>query len=161
MIEKIIIDMLNINKNDTKRINHALKVYTYARTIAQIEEVEKNELQIIEISAILHDIGIKECERKYNACGGHLQQKEGPAIAKKILDKYKLDESIKTRILYLIAHHHTYKDINGIDYRILIEADFIVNIQEGNIGKKAFLIAKKKFFTTDASKEIAELAITK
>ena len=32
------------------------------------------------------------------------------------------------RVEYLVGHHHTYKDIDGLDYQILVEADFLVNI---------------------------------
>lgn len=34
------------------------------------------------------------------------------------------------RVAYLVGHHHTYTDIDGIDYQILIEADYIVNASE-------------------------------
>ena len=34
------------------------------------------------------------------------------------------------RVAYLVSHHHTYTDIDGIDYQILIEADYIVNASE-------------------------------
>ena len=65
-------------------------------------------------------------------------------------------EETKKRVLFLIAHHHTYTDIEGLDYRILIEADFIVNYAEGNFGKKAFTAAYNKYFKTDAGRQLAK-----
>lgn len=34
------------------------------------------------------------------------------------------------RIVYLVEHHHTFKDVDGIDYQILLEADFLTNAGE-------------------------------
>ena len=36
---------------------------------------------------------------------------------------------VTERVAYLIGHHHTYDKIEGMDYQILVEADFLVNIQ--------------------------------
>lgn len=37
---------------------------------------------------------------------------------------------------YLVGHHHTYKDIDGLDYQILVEADFLVNYFEDGLDKE-------------------------
>lgn len=68
-----------------------------------------------------------------------------------------MSELSKQRVLYLIAHHHTYNDIDGIDYRIIVEADFLVNSDEKNISTSAFASAYDKFFRTHAAKELAKL----
>ena len=47
------------------------------------------------------------------------------------------DDDISKRVQYLIAHHHTYDHVDGIDYQILIEADFLVNIMEDHLSKEA------------------------
>ena len=47
---------------------------------------------------------------------------------------------------YLIAHHHTYDNINEIDYQILVEADFLVNIMEDGLSKEAALKAYHSIF---------------
>lgn len=156
MIGEIINRMTQTNKHDTKRINHALKVYGIARSIACCENVSKQLMQTIEIAAILHDIAIRYCEDTYNSCSGKLQEKHGPKIAKEILDDFEISEDCKNRVLYLIAHHHTYNNIDGIDYRIIIEADFLVNYDEGNINKKAFLIAYNRYFKTSSAKTMAK-----
>lgn len=38
----------------------------------------------------------------------------------------RLKEDVE-RISWLAAHHHTYTDVDGLDHRILLEADYIVN----------------------------------
>ena len=159
MINNILLEMINYNALDNNRINHAIKVYAYSKAIAEKEKIEKKELYILELSAILHDIGIKECERKYNSTNGFLQQKEGPEIAAKIFNQFDIKEEDINRVLYIIAHHHTYEDVNGAAHQILLEADLIVNTQEGYITKYAFWNAVEKLFKTQSAKEIAQLAV--
>ncbi len=40
------------------------------------------------------------------------------------------DKELIARVCYLVGHHHTYTDIDGLDYQILVEADYIVNMYE-------------------------------
>ena len=57
---------------------------------------------------------------------------------------------------YLIAHHHTYDAIDGIDYQILVEADFLVNILEDGLSKEAALQAYQNIFKTESGKNICQ-----
>ena len=41
-----------------------------------------------------------------------------------------LPQDMIDRIVYLVDHHHTFKNIDGLDYQILLEADFLVNAGE-------------------------------
>lgn len=50
----------------------------------------KKNTNLLESAALLHDIGIKESERKYHSSAGHYQEIEGPAIAKCLLMPYDL-----------------------------------------------------------------------
>lgn len=94
------------------------------------------------------------CEEKYGDCNGKLQEKEGPEIAKKLLKKLGFAEDVSERVQYLIAHHHTYDNIDGMDYQILVEADFLVNIMEDNLSKEAALSAYNRIFKTACGKKI-------
>ena len=155
MIGKIIYEMIKINGRDTKRINHALKVLGIAKCIAEEEGLAPKELQTLETAAVLHDIGICYCEQTFGRCTGKMQEQYGPEIAKGILDRYDVEEALKKRVLFLIANHHTYSDISGQDYQILIEADFLVNLDEGDLNINAFKAAYDKYFKTQAGKRIA------
>ena len=53
-----------------------------------------------------------------------------------------------TVICYLIGHHHTYKDVDGADYQLLLEADFLVNAYEDALSPKAILAFREKVFRT-------------
>ena len=122
--------------------------------IAETENVDKNCQFIIEAAALTHDIGIHICEEKYGSCNGKLQEKEGPAIAEKLLGELGFDRNVSERVQYLIAHHHTYGNINEMDYQILVEADFLVNIMEDGLSKEAALKAYHSIFKTACGKMI-------
>lgn len=141
---------------DTRRINHALKVYSFASCIARSENLSEEELLIVDVSAILHDIGIKEAERKYNSCIGKYQEEEGPAVARTLLSEFGFNTDVLDRICFIIGNHHTYTKIDGIDFQILVEADFLVNIFEDEITMDAVKSIRKKYFSTQAGISILE-----
>ena len=128
MLNKLHLAMIELYSGDAKRIQHFCKVHSYAKLIAETENVDRKCLFILEAAALTHDIGIHICEEKYGNCNGKLQEKEGPVIAEKLLRELGFEDVVSERVQYLIAHHHTYDNIDGIDYQILVEADFLVNI---------------------------------
>ena len=154
MINKLHLAMIELYKGDAKRIQHFCKVHSYAKLIAETENVDKKCLFTIEAAALTHDIGIHFCEEKYGNCNGKLQEKEGPAIAERLLGKLGFDQDVSDRVQYLIAHHHTYDDIDEIDYQILVEADFLVNIMESDLSKEAASKAYHTIFKTTCGKTI-------
>ena len=145
MINQLHLAMIELYKGDAKRIQHFCKVHSYAKLIAETENVDKNCQFIIEAAALTHDIG---------SCNGKLQEKEGPAIAEKLLGELGFDRNISERVQYLIAHHHTYGNINEMDYQILVEADFLVNIMEEGSSKEAAIKAYQNIFKTSCGKKI-------
>ena len=156
MLNKLHYEMIKLYNGDAKRIQHFCKVHSYAKLIAEMENVDEHTLFIIEVAALTHDIGIHLCEEKYGNCNGKLQEKEGPALAEKLLTKLGFMKDVAERVMYLIAHHHTYDDINGIDYQILVEADFLVNLYEDNSPISAVNNAKEKIFKTKSGIKILE-----
>ena len=154
MINKIHLAMIQLYKGDAKRIQHFCKVHSYAKLIAETEKVDKKCLFTIEAAALTHDIGIHFCEEKYGNCNGKLQEQEGPAIAERLLETLGVEQDISDRVQYLIAHHHTYNNINEIDYQILVEADFLVNIMEEGSSKEAVIKAYQNIFKTSCGKKI-------
>ena len=149
MTGRVIEKMISYNGADTRRINHALKVYALTKCIVERETSDAKVILTAEIAAGLHDIGIHVCEQKYNSSAGKYQEKEGPAIARELLADMDIENDILERVLYLIAHHHTYKNIDGIDYQALVEADFIVNLEEEKSGEDAICAALKNIFKTE------------
>jgi HD superfamily phosphodiesterase len=147
-ISEVMCSMVEYYRGDARRINHFLKVYGYAKTIGEKENLDAQTQELLEVTAIVHDIGIKISEQKYNSSSGNYQQLEGPPIAQKLLSGLGYDNDFITRVCYIIAHHHTYTNINGIDYQILVEADFLVNIFEDAMSKEAIGNVKEKIFKT-------------
>jgi HD superfamily phosphodiesterase len=120
MQDKLVGEMKNVFGSDKKRINHALAVLGYAK---QIQAAEGGDPLIVEAAAILHDIGIQEAERKYGSSAGNYQEIEGPPIARKILQNYGLADGIMEHIYKIIANHHSAKDIDTTEFRIVWDAD--------------------------------------
>ena len=154
MINQLHLAMIELYKGDAKRIQHFCKVHSYAKLIAETENVDKNCQFIIEAAALTHDIGIHICEEKYGSCSGKLQEKEGPAVAEKMLTEVGYPGDAIRRICYLVGHHHTYSGIDGLDYRILVEADFLVNLFENESSRHAMRNADEKVFETETGKRI-------
>ncbi len=148
MVNQVMDKMVEYYRGDPKRIQHFLKVYTLAHRIASGENVSSEELFIIDIASLVHDIGIRVSEEKYNSSAGKYQELEGPAEAEKLLGALGINEAVIDRVCYIIAHHHTYTAIDSMDLQILIEADFLVNLYEDNVSKTAVLSAGKNIFKT-------------
>ena len=136
MINRIHLEMIKLYRGDPKRIQHFCKVHSYA--------------------ALTHDIGIRVCEEKYGDCNGKLQEQEGPALAEELLTKIEITKGVIRRVKYLIAHHHTYDNIDGIDYQILVEADFLVNFLEDNVPKENIRKVYETIFKTETGKQMCE-----
>ncbi|MDY0092495.1 MAG: HD domain-containing protein [Candidatus Vecturithrix sp.] len=154
MIPTILFDMIRYFRDDAKRINHAMKVYSFAHTICCSENIHGIKQDIIELAAILHDIGIKEAEKKYHSTAGNYQEIEGPPIARQILAMRGISPEVIDRVCYLIGNHHSYAKIDDSDFQILVEADFLVNIFEDDMPVKSIESIYKKYFQTGSGKEI-------
>ena len=147
--EDLIIKMTEFNDGDPKRIQHLIKVFEFAHIIAVKEGLDEETLKILDMASIMHDIGIRPSEQKYGKCNGKLQEQEGPAYAREMLSEFSgVSAEEVERVCYLIAHHHTYENVEGLDYRILLEADFLVNAMEDELDKEAIVHFRDKVFET-------------
>ena len=133
---------------DGPNIHHLMAVHEYSVLIAQMENVDEHTLLITELAAYLHDIGVKISKEKYGNSQPRHQEEEGPIIARQLLAKYNLPAEDVERICFIIGHHHTYENVVGLDYRILLEADFLVNALEDNLSKDAIVEFRDKVFET-------------
>ena len=143
-------------RGDVRRIHHFMKVYTIARTIGINERLPEDVQHLVEIAAITHDIGIKLSEEKFGSAAGEYQEQEGPAEAEKLLSELGFEEEFIDKVCYLIAHHHTYKGIDNLPFRILVEADFLVNIYEEHISMELAKGIKTNIFRTESGKKMLE-----
>ncbi|HWQ78232.1 MAG TPA: HD domain-containing protein [Anaerovoracaceae bacterium] len=154
MLDDLFMEMVQYYSGDPRRIQHFFKVHGFSKLIGNREGLSPDEMEVLEAAAIVHDIGIKPAMEKYGKGDGKLQEMEGPAVAEGMLLKLGFRQSLVDRVCWLVAHHHTYKNIDGLDYQILVEADFLVNLYEGNESKEACDAAYKKIFKTETGKAL-------
>lgn len=148
LLNRLFLAMIKFDEGDPLRIQHFTKVHSYARLIAQSEGMNPEEEFTLEAAAYVHDIGIHVAEEKYGHQNGKLQEQEGPAAARKMMTELHFPEKVIERVEYLVGHHHTYTDIDSLDYQILVEADFIVNLFEDQAGEEAVRKARDRIFRT-------------
>lgn len=156
MLNQLYKRMVKFYEGDPNRIQHFVKVHSFAKLIGQEEGLDEKTLFTLEAAAFVHDIGIKPAEEKYGSCEGPLQEKEGPAFAREMLSDLGFEADVIERVCYLVGHHHTYTNMDGLDYQILVEADFLVNDYEGGLKKENIVRNVQKIFRTETGKEIAK-----
>ena len=64
------------------------------------------------------------------------------------------EEDVIERVSYLVGHHHTYTSINGPDYQILVEADFLVNLFEEDAAPEEKKNVYDRMFRTESGKKL-------
>lgn len=154
MINKLFISMTDYFKGDQKRINHFVKVHSFAKLIGETENIDENSLFILECASLTHDIGIKKGEELYNRNDGKIQEQLGPKEAEKMMKNLDFQQDVIDRVMFLIANHHTYKSIESIDLQILVEADFLVNTCADNLSRETAVKLGEKVFKTNTGKQL-------
>lgn len=149
LLDQVYFKMVQYYHGQPSFIQHFVKVHSFAAVIGRGEGLDERTQLILEVAALVHDIGIKPAMEKYGSSAGPLQEKEGEPAARELLSSLDVDLGLVDRVAYLVAHHHTYTDVDGIDYRILLEADYLVNCFEGEKSKEASVAAMNHFFSTD------------
>jgi uncharacterized protein len=151
-------EMIRRNRGDQKRIEHSVKVFGYAQLLGRLEGLNPESQFVLELTAILHDIGIHVAEKKLGYSNGQLQELEGPPVAREILDAIQVSAEIVDRVCFIIGQHHTFSAIDGLDFQLLVEADFLVNSVEEEVsleGVQRFIALN--FKTRSGSHLIKEL----
>lgn len=141
--------MTTFDAGDPRRIQHFVKVHDLARTIALLEGLDPDTRFVLEAAALVHDIAICPCEAALGRYDGKIQEQYGPGYARSLLGELKFDPAVIDRVCWLVGHHHTYDHIQGLDYQILVEADFLVNLYEDGASKEAVKTALDRIFRTE------------
>lgn len=143
--------MISISDGNIHDIDHFIRVWTYAKTIGELEGLDSHTQKVLETAAIIHDIGCPICRKKYGNTNGKYQEKEGAILAEQFLTDFDFSKEDKERIVYLVAHHHTFDSIDGIDYQILMEADYIANASENGYSKTNIQNFMKRIMKTESA----------
>ena len=144
VIEKMIAD----SKGNLHDIGHFLKVWALAKTIGEQEGLDAHTQELLELAAIVHDIACPLCREKYGDTNGKHQERESPPLVKKFFAPLPVDPADIKRISWVVAHHHTYTNVDGLDHQILLEADFLVNADESGYARAAIRAARGQIFRT-------------
>lgn len=153
-ITPIMMKMIKESQGNHHDINHFIKVHSFARTIGLSEHLSQELQDIVEITAIVHDIACPLCRKKYGNTLGKYQEQEGMILTRAFLEEFDLSDDMLERIVYLVGHHHTLNQIEGMDYQIIIEADYLVNADESQYSLNAIDHMGHHVFKTDTGKQL-------
>ena len=153
-LDELLYEMTRYDDKDVRRIQHFLKVHEFARLIGLAENLDPYTQEVLEAAAIVHDIGIHKAEEKYGRNTGKYQEMEGPGEARTMLTALSWPQEVIDRVCYLVGHHHTYDNIDGMDYQILVEADFLVNIDEDEMTKETAKNVREDGSTPEMQKNV-------
>ena len=135
-VSQIMEKMISFSKGNIHDIDHFLRVWSYAKTIGELEHLDPESQFILEVAAITHDIACPLCREKYGNTNGKHQEEEGTRMVREFLSDSDLSQDQIERAVFLVGHHHTFTDIEGLDWQILAEADYIANASENNYSKQ-------------------------
>lgn len=132
LIAELMAQMVQYSDGNVHDIDHLTRVWAYAKTIGHLEQLDEGTLRVLEAAAIVHDIACPLCREKYGHTAGPLQEREGAVLAADFLKDSGLTTAEVERVSFLVGHHHTFIDVDGADWQILLEADYIANAEENN-----------------------------
>jgi uncharacterized protein len=134
-------------------ISHFMKVWGYARTIGRMEGLDARTQETLELAAIAHDIACPLCRKKYGNTNGKAQEQEGEGLTGEFYRDFGLPEEQLDRICWIVAHHHTYTGVDGMDYQIMLEADFLVNADESSMSHETVEHFRDAVFRTETGRK--------
>lgn len=154
-IAKIMEKMIGFSEGNMHDIDHFIRVWTYAKTIGELEKLDEDTQFLLETAAITHDIACPLCREKYGNTNGKHQEEEGVPMVRDFLADAALSEEQIERIAFLVGHHHTFTGIDGPDYQILVEADYLANAAENGYSRSNVENFLQKIMKTESGKRLA------
>ncbi len=142
--------MIAFSQGNLHDIDHFLRVHAYARIIGQLEALDEHTQFLLEAAALVHDIACPLCREKYGCTNGKYQEQEGGPLARAFLAGTDLAPEDAERIVYLVSRHHSYGNVDGADYQILLEADYLANAGERGTFPRNLKSARKHLFRTQS-----------
>ena len=153
-IPEILKKMIDFSEGNLHDIDHLVRVWSYARTIGALEGLDDSAQFVLEVAAIVHDIACPLCREKYGNTNGKLQEKEGAPLARAFLADAGMAPEDVERVAFLVAHHHTLTGIEGDDWQILVEADYIANAEENGDSPEKVRHFRDRVGRTDAGRAL-------
>ena len=154
-IAQLLEKMIDYSAGNIHDIDHLIRVWTYAKTIGELEGLDAATQFILEAAAITHDIACPLCREKYGNTNGKYQEQEGIPLVRTFLSDTGLSPEQIERVAYLVGHHHTYAGVDGADYQILLEADYIANASENSFSRQSIETFLQRVMKTESGVRLA------
>ncbi len=92
-LNQLYMEMIRYYESDAPRIQHFVKVHSFARLIGEAEGLDEETQFTLEAAALVHDIGIGAAEKKYGFSNGRLQGRR-PPLAEEMLEALNFDRAV-------------------------------------------------------------------
>ena len=119
-INTVLLEMINYYQGDPKRIQHFLKVHSFAKFIAEQENLPSDKLYILEIAGLMHDIGFAQLPKEAVALFSKSKNELSHEEKKKFYEHTEVAANvlkekpfINSTILELIYNHEEVLSGNG------------------------------------------------
>lgn len=129
-LQIILSTVIDYNGTDRRRVNHLIKVTGFAQDLAYDEKISEDERFTLVAAAMMHDIGIHEAEKLYGSADPVYQEELGPDIIRELLEPSDLGIFEIEAICILVRTHHRYGSLDNVMHQLLVEADYLVNLDE-------------------------------
>ncbi len=131
--------LIQHNTGNPEKVNHILKVCSLARAIAIEEGLSDDKILTIEVAAAVCDIADTGAE--------------SAQVSDMLLLNLGYERSFIEKVHNLIVKNASYEDIQGIEYQILAEANFLVKAFEKRLDKESIVEVLNTVFKTKCGKQ--------
>jgi CRISPR/Cas system-associated endonuclease Cas3-HD len=109
-------------------------------------------------AAILHDIGKPLAQAKHGSSTVAFHEMEGPQVAREILKDLGLKDEVIEHVCQIIANHHTAREIDTPEFRLVWDANWLANIPRdfGELNQEKMQRLINKVFKTQSARKKAE-----
>ena len=135
MIAEMTEKMTDFYEGNRHDVAHFLKVWGWARTIGRLEGL---------------DLRMQALREKYGNTAGAHQEAESEGVLRPFLEEFNLPPETEERLIRVVSHHHTYTGVDGIDWQILLEADFLVNADESEYSTEQIREFRDRVYRTES-----------
>ena len=121
-----------------------------------MEGLDAETQTVLEVAAITHAIACPLCREKYGDTNGKHQEAEGVPVVRDFLRGTGLTETQIDRVAFLVGHHHTFINVCGRDYQILLETNYIANASGNGYERRNVENFIRKIVWTESDKTLAK-----
>lgn len=131
-VNRVALRMKNYHHGDADKVQHFVRVYTLAKTIGELEKLNEDELEYLELAAVVHNVS-----------------DDDPVTAvKDILRSCGVEDEVNMHVCHIVGNMENYDHISSLDHQIFIEARMIVEFKEqGTPSDEIVRFAEKRFIT--------------